>query len=946
MKKRVTSFLLIFVMMASAVVLASCSQETDIVEQPAKVYTLYTICEDGTTQQAIKEVELALNRMVFNEKKLNLKLVMVPESEYDALIAEKLEECKKYDEERKNKAKNKNKDKNESGVESGAESSAAESSGEESVDVFTGDDYIDMLQANLDAMERGEEYVEYELEIPRLDIFLVRGYDNYITLVGKDLLAALDDKLTSEAKIIKDYVYPTFLEAAKVTNSKGTRKTYGVPMNKGIGEYEYIVFDKEYLDKYRIDAGTMTNLEDLEYYLEILAENEPDIVPLANVFDSPDFAYLFEPGFSTYISDKHVVNTYEDLKALAYFTMIARYRTMGYLKDDPGDTGWAVKFLRGTNADLEALAARTGRDYDYTIHSYPVATNEDLLGSLFCVSAYTVSNELTDVMEILSYLESNTAMANTLAYGVEGVHYELNEETGQVKKISNEYNYERDYVGNTFLTTTLEGENPNKWEQLKLQNRDSAKTADQSASVGFAYYPVDIKDPNDSSITYSEPDYIEIIQKYCNQFYPEIIAGNLVNIKFEDLKELVTPTITDSQKEEVINRYTNALNAEVIAEIAAKYAPGTSLYEKISKLSAEKAYTNYNTRANRTKIKAEVRKQVADDPLYNESEETITARVDEICTDAYYEEQVRIIYADKIEERKNTLINNSVEDEINKKSKAYFAGEEYAARLDAALNSTECLAELEHIDSLDVFVEYPEVALEKTNLYLQTELTAKIGEAFEEMNVALRKAYKEFADSYLNRYDFSDESKRSEPDFRKAIINAMPVRLRNSLKSELRKMCAAELGEGALSQDISDLTDERFTDEWIQDVIIETFKLNKDPSATFEKPVSTPELRDIVNNYLKESDVKSHYENSLIATFEKAVGLIKTVEPENADLEEEESSEETEPAEGDDTGETKEETEKETDSELVDLETVDLYAVIFKKRIENQYYKYAPLPTG
>ena len=199
------------------------------------------------------------------------------------------------------------------------------------------------------------------------------------------------------------------------------------------------------------------------------------------------------------------------------------------------------------------------------------------------------------------------------------------------------------------------------------------------------------------------------------------------------------------------------------------------------------------------------------------------------------------------------------------------------------------------------------------------------------------------------RYDFADDEKRSEPDFRKAIIDTVSTRLRNLLKAELRRMVTAELGDDALPEDISDTVEERFTDTWIQDVIMETFELNKDPSKTFENPVSTEALREIVNAHIKESDVKTNYENSLLATFEKSVGLIKTVDAEAAvigdDDEEggETSAEETSAEEGT----TPSESETDPDSgEIVDLETVDLYNVIFKKRIEAQYYKYAPLPTA
>ena len=951
MIKRIISLTLALVMLAASVLLTSCSNETEIEEEPAKIYSLYTICEPGTTELAKKQVELALNRLLFNEKKLCIKLIMVTEDEYEDLIAQKFDECKKYDEERKNK--NKNKNKNNSEAESSAESSVVSENSLEALGgedgIFTGDEYLDFLQENLDKMERGVEYLEIEFDAPRLDIFLVLGYEKYIDLVGKDLLAAIDDKLTSEAKIIRDYVYPTFLDAAKVTNSKGTRKTYGVPMNKGIGEYEYIVFDKEYLDKYSIDAGTMTNLEDLEYYLEILAENEPDIVPLANVFDSPEFAYLFEKGFTAYIGDKHVINTYDDSKALAYYTMIARYHTMGYLKDDPGDTGWAVKFVKGTNADLEALAGRTGREYDYTIHSYPVASNEDLLGALFCVSAYTVSNELTDVMKILAYLESNISMANTLAYGVEGEHYTLNEDTMQIKPISQDYKYNRDYVGNTFLTYTLEGENPNKWEQLKMQNRDSSKTAEQSVSVGFAYYPVAVKDPNDTSITYSEPNYIEIIQEYVDKFYPSIIKGDLVDINFEELKVLVTPTITDEQIQAVKDRYTNELNNTVKEEQAARYAEGTKNYNTIATTAYENAFKYFYKSKQKAEVKKRVKEEVKLDPEYNSTPESIDARVNEICTEEYMTEQVKIIYADDIAARAQTTIENSVTKGINDGVKKYMETEEYAARLEEALNSPACVAEIDEINAIDVFVAYPEVALNNSKIYLQEQLKEKINAEFEEMNKALRKAYKEFADSYMARYDFADDEKRSEPDFRKAIIDTVSTRLRNLLKAELRRMVTAELGEGALPEDISDTVEERFTDTWIQDVIMETFELNKDPSKTFEEPASTEALREIVNAHIKESDVKTNYENSLLATFEKSVGLIKTVDAEAAvivdddDESGETSAEETSAEEGT----TPSESETDPDSgEIVDLETVDLYNVIFKKRIEAQYYKYAPLPTA
>ena len=101
-----------------------------------------------------------------------------------------------------------------------------------------------------------------------------------------------------------------------MTNSSGKPKTFGVPMNTAIGEYEYVVFDEELLDKYEIDAMTMNTLEDLEYYLRIIKENEPDVVPLANAFDSTYCTYIFSDGFPAMVKeDGVVVNPYEDKAA-------------------------------------------------------------------------------------------------------------------------------------------------------------------------------------------------------------------------------------------------------------------------------------------------------------------------------------------------------------------------------------------------------------------------------------------------------------------------------------------------------------------------------------------------------------------------------------------------------------------------------------------------------
>ena len=62
--------------------------------------------------------------------------------------------------------------------------------------------------------------------------------------VEKEYLQSLDDELNNNAKLLKKYIYPTFLTAGKVDGS-----TYAVVNNRLLGEYTYLLIDKELADK-------------------------------------------------------------------------------------------------------------------------------------------------------------------------------------------------------------------------------------------------------------------------------------------------------------------------------------------------------------------------------------------------------------------------------------------------------------------------------------------------------------------------------------------------------------------------------------------------------------------------------------------------------------------------------------------------------------------------
>ncbi len=473
-----------------------CNNDSTNIGTEAIVYTLYTICEEGTTEEAITEVELALNRLLFYRLDgIMVKLEMVTEDEYDELIAEKYAEVKEYQDEIMN----------------------GDTSTEESETFITGDEILKNL-------ENGEEI---PLDEPRLDIFLVRGYDEYFELVDNGDVQEIDTVLDDYGKALKANIHGTLFNAARINN-----KLYGVPVNHAIDQYTYLVFDNDYMND--INPGTVSSLKDLEDYLAAVKETAPDVVPLKNVVPSNSIFHLFYEG-SPFLADNTtaVKEAYKSGELKNYFAMIAKYKELGYLgnENDAEGTEYAVHFEKG---DIEELK-ETYPESDYTIVEYsaPVATNHSVLstdpatiGNIFCISKFVASNELTHVVRLLNALNTDPELMNILLYGVENEHYILTEK-GQVKRERQDYIIDPNNIGNAFVARTpyVEGvNNENIWLNATKQNQDSIA----SPALGFA--PSNIKFSymdGEETIEFSEPDYFAAIQSVTDKYYKKLLAGEL-----------------------------------------------------------------------------------------------------------------------------------------------------------------------------------------------------------------------------------------------------------------------------------------------------------------------------------------------------------------------------------------------------------------------------------
>ena len=657
MKKSLLCLLLMFTLVLP--MLVSCQQEADITETEAEIYTFYMIVGDSTTPEAVHEVELALNRTIFYRLGSIVKLVAVTEDEYNDVVDDMIAQTEAYQLEKKNSGKKSNAVSADESLESGeAESSEAESSEAESSEaesssaesegsevVKTGDYWLDVLTAG----------GEIEIDHPQIDIFVALGYERYYNLAFDGKLSALDEKLNNEAKALKSSIHSTLLTAAKVN-----KKTYGVPVNTAIGEYTYLVFDKELLDKYGVDPNTIKTMADLNEYASTIKENEPDVIPIKGSFPSADIDFLIEDGFPAIVTGAgYVEQAYNYQPVKNYLAMIARYQTLGYFENSEGKTGdEARSAVRIETTGLSALKQKYSEDkYEYTLYSNPIATNENTIDNTICVSSTVNSSNLTKVIQIVTAIYTDSDLMDLLTYGVKDVNYILDDK-GQVERLNNDYMAKAEHIGNCFITNTLSGEDPNKWRTAIQQNQD----ARVSKTLGYTSTPTSFTytDEDGAEQTVNEPDYNEIISSVVNEYYPRLMQGNAIEINYERLLQKAR----DAKKAEYTNKITGLYKNNILKPMIQNLAKEETIRTRGNDLmAAAEAVAHQDVRRTAEReltrlLKAQFEK---DNPDATAAE--INDMIRETLTDEYIEQNLFIKdseekYREMIEVSYNKMIND------------------------------------------------------------------------------------------------------------------------------------------------------------------------------------------------------------------------------------------------------------------------------------------------
>ena len=593
MKKRLLCLAMCIIMVFSTAVLFGCSEKeatdeetattTATTSKKAMTFVMTGIKNRSTTDEAVAMVEAAINTITHAEFNTNIILRLYDEDEYDEKVEEMLvaieeQKIKEAEEAAAKKAADKAaREAAKAAAAAGETTTAATTVAEESTE--ESDETI--------INERGFEQVLYpEEKGTQLDIILMRNYEQFADYQARGVLTTLDEQLSIGSKILKQYIHPTFLSAVQVGG-----RTYAIPNNHVIGEYEYLLVNKELFDKYYYDPDSINDIADInEFLLDVIA-NEPNYIPLLNepaqrveyFSANPSIIGSFLSKNSTLGVSAAPKNLLSVVQYLTHFKNMTNYKKnnaiaySGYIGDG---NNYAAAVIKGDYTTPLLYED----DYYVTVYKYPTATNENIYSGMYAIS--TTASDVARCMQVIQALSTNEELVNLYTYGIEGVHYRRDEVTDVVTKINNDYSMNMAYTGNQFLMwqnsdmdeLTMQN-SANKWELAKAQNLDMV----YSGYLGYEMkYTTEEKDEDGKisvvNILSSEMTVKEIVENVekVSQGYLDQIANFVeydydeINIKKVNVRQLDGSLIPEDREETVTKTKTvDDFISDLMVEIAA-----------------------------------------------------------------------------------------------------------------------------------------------------------------------------------------------------------------------------------------------------------------------------------------------------------------------------------------------------------------------------------------
>ncbi|KRG16540.1 hypothetical protein ACA30_00800 [Virgibacillus soli] len=333
----------------------------------------------------------------------------------------------------------------------------------------------------------------------KLDLIVSSSFYNYTSQAVKGQLLPLDELLESHGKGITEEIPEHMINATKIDG-----KIYGVPSVRDWASDHGFIMRKDLVDKYNIDLSKVNTIEDMGEIFKIIKDNESNVDPIVNTGDllSTVETYIY-PHFDQIGNNIGVLEMKEDNWTVENLYEHPIYEEAVNLARDWYKAGYIMKDA-ATSDEVGYNIVKSGKGFGYFTNMKPGLETQETIRSghemvairftepyqfttsatSFMMSLAKNSENPEKAMEFMNLLYTDADIMNLLTLGIEGKHYELNDEgfAEQLEDGSN-YVFNQWLIGNNFLTHVWEGNDKDYWKELSTFN----ESAVISPAFGFSF---------------------------------------------------------------------------------------------------------------------------------------------------------------------------------------------------------------------------------------------------------------------------------------------------------------------------------------------------------------------------------------------------------------------------------------------------------------------------
>ncbi len=322
------------------------------------------------------------------------------------------------------------------------------------------------------------------------DLCWVGYLSTYVDNVKQGTLLDITDMLESTPDL-KAVMPESVWDSCKIED-----RIYAVPNYQILCTTTGFSVNKELADKYNFDVSSITRTEDLEEFLQKVAENEKGIYPFRANWGVASFVEKGEAHTSAakgqyllgYVKEDgkvKVVPAYEYGHAKEKAKILYDWYQKGYIREDSASVTDDSQDARAGKYAVQATAYKPGVEAEDAIYmggevysvslSKPILQQDSARATMLGIGANSKHPE--EAMKFIELINTDEELYNLICFGIEGKHYNKVGDN-RIELVENSgYNPNAAWkFGNQFNAYLQPGQADDVWEQAKKINESAEKT--------------------------------------------------------------------------------------------------------------------------------------------------------------------------------------------------------------------------------------------------------------------------------------------------------------------------------------------------------------------------------------------------------------------------------------------------------------------------------------